>query len=291
MVVMTVRYFFNNLPEPSEQVARLIKRLKSSDPTLTELYIWSPDGDYVFIKSSDSPKFVVEDTDNLICEDCSKLIILGEAHFTNIMQALTGNRYVKRLVLNLISTYRLDEPSETHIVLTEALKGDTLLRLKQMNAHLVNNVFIKKLCAALAVNSSINYINLYNNKINSKGAEFIAAYLTKNRRLRLLDLSGNKIGDTGVAVIVEALKHHPSLSRLSLNACDIGDEGAAAIADLISVNKSIVNLGLINNRITDRGAEYIGDSLNNNFVLKRIMLFRNPINQKILTKNTFVNIY
>ena len=80
--------------------------------------------------------------------------------------------------------------------------------------------------------------------------------IANNTTLRKLSLFDNDISSEGIKHLADALKESNTLQILYLHNNNIGDDGAKYIADMLIVNKSLRKIDLSYNNITNKGAEY-----------------------------------
>ena len=84
----------------------------------------------------------------------------------------------------------------------------------------------------------------------------LAADLKVNTSLEVLDIRDNKISDTGALHVAEALRRDDSLKKLDLYKCGISDQDILSLGEALKVNTSLEELQLMwNSSITDSGVE------------------------------------
>ena len=147
-----------------------------------------------------------------------------------------------------------------------------------------------KLANAIATNTTLKRLYLYNNKISDEGAKLLANALKKNNTLEGLDLSENNIGDDGARCIAEVLAVNKTLQWIHLGNNNIGDKGAESIATSLVVNRGIGEIYLNDNNIGDKGAKKLQDTLECNHLIKTFSLGWNNINSNVNERiNTILN--
>eukprot|EP00831_Metopus_contortus_P077246 TRINITY_DN7200_c0_g2_i7.p1 TRINITY_DN7200_c0_g2~~TRINITY_DN7200_c0_g2_i7.p1 ORF type:complete len:154 (+),score=36.29 TRINITY_DN7200_c0_g2_i7:131-592(+) len=99
---------------------------------------------------------------------------------------------------------------------------------------------------------TLTILNLNWNKIEDKGAEFIAAALKSNSTLTILNLSFNEIGNKGAEFIAAALKSNRTLTTLDLCENEIGDKGVELITTAFNLNNTIQKINLSLNNISEK---------------------------------------
>ena len=103
----------------------------------------------------------------------------------------------------------------------------------------------EKLVYSLALNTTLNRLDLTDNYISDQGAEKFELILGCNTNLRKLDLAYNIITDKGVKALMKGVAINDTLTSLRLTGNKIGDKGAEAIAKELIVHKT-VNLKVTN---------------------------------------------
>ncbi|KAK3268265.1 hypothetical protein CYMTET_23226 [Cymbomonas tetramitiformis] len=134
----------------------------------------------------------------------------------------------------------------------------------------------------LVSNTSLNTLDLRDNKIRPEGAEALAVALTPNTKgvfntsLNTLRLGGNRIGSKGAKALAVALTPNAvgvfngSLSTLNLEGNRIGSKGAKALAVALTpnaegvFNTSLNTLDLNGNDIGPEGAKALAGALTPN---------------------------
>ncbi|XP_068684226.1 nucleotide-binding oligomerization domain-containing protein 2-like [Montipora foliosa] len=142
---------------------------------------------------------------------------------------------------------------------------------------LFNNIRITTLSLALAVNSTLTKLILFENSIGSEGATSLSRALIVNTSLATLDLSRNSIGSEGASSLSQALKENFSLTTLHLSWNSIGDEGATSLSYALKENTSLTTLRLSYNSIGDEGATSLSCALKENTSLTTLHLSYNSI--------------
>jgi Leucine-rich repeat (LRR) protein len=147
-------------------------------------------------------------------------------------------------------------------------KLDEAIRTGAIKLELVSNYFLSDndavdIARALAGNTTLQTIDLTNNRIGDEGAIALAG----NTTLQTLDLTNNRIGYEGA----RALADNKTLQTLNLDSNEIGDEGAIALAG----NTTLQTLNLSDNKIGDEGARVLA----NNTTLQTLNLAYNKIGE------------
>jgi len=121
--------------------------------------------------------------------------------------------------------------------------------------------------------------------IKKEGAKILAPALALNKSIQYLDLSSCGFGVSGVKQVAEALKQNNSITTLNLfhNICDV--DGARAIGDALKVNSTLSFLDIGHNRIRITGLKALTSGIlaNPNSKLSKLGLRSNFINDEGMT--------
>ena len=133
------------------------------------------------------------------------------------------------------------------------------------------------LAKAVEINSTLTKLDLSSNAVNHPGAAALAKAVEINSTLIELDLSHNGISDSGAAALAKAVEVNSTLTRLSLSRNSIGRSGAAALAKAVEINSTLIELDLSHNGIRDSGAAALAKVVEINSTLTRLSLDDNLI--------------
>ena len=143
---------------------------------------------------------------------------------------------------------------------------------------------------ALAVNSTLEELDISDNDIGDKGIGYIATALLTNTTLKILSISRCVvIGllqclDTGSnhmngrVHICTALQQNTTLTTLNFSSCGLSDLVAESLARALEVNSSLKTLDIVENNISDNGIAHIAKSLQKNNTLRLLLVGRNGSN-------------
>lgn len=125
-------------------------------------------------------------------------------------------------------------------------------------------------------------LNLTKSPFAKEGAKLLAPALALNKSIQHLDLSSTKIGVSGIVRISEALQKNSNLKSLNLYRNILDVDGARAIGDLLKVNSTIEFLDVGHNRIRQTGLKAICDGIlaNPKSKLSQLAIRANFINDK-----------
>ena len=130
-----------------------------------------------------------------------------------------------------------------------------------LNDNKIGDSGAEALSMALAVSSTLCSLDLRYCEITAAGAAHLAQGVGKSASLATLSMSGNKIVDSGAEGLSVSLTISSTLTSLYLNSCGIAAAGAEHLAAGVSKSVSLVTLDLSGNTIGDRGAEVLGKAL------------------------------
>jgi NLR family CARD domain-containing protein 3 len=153
------------------------------------------------------------------------------------------------------------------------LGNEVVLRLSQENI----GVEAKQIGKELATNSTLEGLDLRENRIGNDGADALGDALSVNKSLKRLWLHGNRIGDVGMEALGQALTRNDSLESLDVSHNDFGIVGLTSLANALKSNKKLRGLSLSGNSIDDQGAEILAGVLVVNTSLTSLHLRRNSI--------------
>jgi Ran GTPase-activating protein (RanGAP) involved in mRNA processing and transport len=152
----------------------------------------------------------------------------GDPGYIAVISGLKENRSVRQLQIcnEGLESMMSDQPPTT------ALRSDALVALKEL----------------LMSNTTLQSLDISNNRINGEGAAFIADALRANRTLTALRADYNPFGTDGTRHIVDAIASADTISTLSL--AGVGAPGAGdVIARYVRSSSALQNLDLSHNRL------------------------------------------
>lgn len=162
----------------------------------------------------------------------------------------------------------------------------------------ITNKRAQSLSNAIATNTSLVELFLYDCQISSKGAQKIANALKINTSLAALFMGNNQIGDAGAKAISEALKKSSSLIKLDLSMNEISDVGADKLIEGLINNTSLKKLTISSNLISTEVAQNISNQIHINKKIDILLLndkefspvfVRNAILEYLREKNSADN--
>jgi Ran GTPase-activating protein (RanGAP) involved in mRNA processing and transport len=162
---------------------------------------------------------------------------------------------------------------------TAALASNTSLQKINLWDNKIGDEGVRSLASALKVNNTLRCINLYGNTISKVGAQFLSEALMVNTSLDNMNLHSNSIGEDGVQSLATALQVNSTLKSINLSGNQICAVGTKVLAKTLMANIMLEDLNLNNNMIGDEGAQSLGDALKVNNNLRCIILSGNQISK------------
>eukprot|EP00210_Caulerpa_lentillifera_P000859 g832.t1 len=112
----------------------------------------------------------------------------------------------------------------------------------------------------LITNSSVQYLDLSWNGLQSEGVLHMGEMLSINLGLKTLNLMSTRTGTEGCLALAEGLKSNNTLESIILDGNPIGDSGARHLMHALSQNKGLKFLGLQGSNMTSTVADGEADS-------------------------------
>ena len=232
---------------------------------------------------------------------CLEEILLSGNHLKSamfeILQALTENTKLKSLDLS-----SNDMSGQVADCLGNVMKKNcNLQQLVLADNNLGPSVIV--VLKALAQNYKLTLLNLNNNDMSEKVAEYLASVIKNNFNLKYLGLANNSLGPSALCIL-QALKDHKKLQILHLDKNNMTGQVAEALASVIKNNTGLEEiwlsyndlklstsailqalkensnleiLDLSNNNITGEIAEDLASVIKNNLDLKQLNLGNNKL--------------
>lgn len=155
----------------------------------------------------------------------------------------------------------------------DALKTDKcVLRHRQMTSD-----EIKAIAVALVGNGSIETLDLSDNDMGPRGAEYLADTLRENTFIRTLNLAYNNLGVEGVKFIVDIVVKQDTVNSLSIAGNGLRECDSEVIRPLIENTIHLKHLDLSHNQLREVGGEVIGEALLYNDTMESLDLSWNHL--------------
>ena len=175
--------------------------------------------------------------------------------------------------LDISGNSKISEIGIAHVVrtnITSKLKADWCG---------ISNLEMESLARALAVNSTLEELDISKNIIGDNGIGHIATALLTNTTLKILNISKCvpavssslqhlDTSSNGRVHICTALQKNTTLKTLKFARCGLSDLVAESLARAMEVNSSLEELNIIDNNICDNGIVDLAESLQKNTTLK-----------------------
>jgi hypothetical protein len=211
----------------------------------------------------------------------------------------------KTHTLNFFYSFSISECKE----FGNLLSNDTTLTILDLAS--VCNYGLEYITQGLQYNSTVEYLDLSQNGLKSRGTLHVIKMLIRNTTLKTLRLRYNLIDDTSGVLLgnasltqldlsgnllgiksCEVLFRNSSLKILNLYGNHIGDQVCHHIKDVLSSNTTLVVLNLGLNTLGPQSGEILGLVLQSNSTLKHLDLSNNHLGQEgiqLLTRGLVQN--
>ena len=120
----------------------------------------------------------------------------------------------------------------------------------------------------IANNSSLEIVNLRNNKLQNSGIKTLAKAFWNIHHLKLLALNGNKIDDKAADDIASIVARNVEIEKLLLYNNSLKSEGICTICQSLKSHKNLQIFRISHNQIELGAADTIADVINHNPLLK-----------------------
>ena len=233
---------------------------------------------------------------------CKRVTPLKADSLTNALCSVIGNNPTLEKV-----SFKLNNlPSSSCGKIFQALSNiEHLKYFKFCDGQITSKEALDQLCKVIANNSSLEVINLRNNKLRSSGIKAIAKDFKNICNLKLLELSGNQLDEEaaddiasiisnnvkieklllhnnalkseGICKICQALKWHENLQVFRISKTGIQEEAADDIAEVVNHNSSLKVFDVAHNRLLTKGIIQIAIQLRKITTLLKLSLNDNNI--------------
>ena len=160
------------------------------------------------------------------------------------------------------------------------------LRLERVNAEGRNFGYVECdiIAKMLTENTTMTYLNLFGNKLDSECADKICEMFCNNNNLTGLDLSGNELDSECADKICEGLCNDNTLTRLDLSDNKLDSKCADKICEGLCNNNTLTHLDLSDNKLDSKCADKICEALCNNNTLEYLDLSENKLDSECADK-------
>ena len=169
-------------------------------------------------------------------------------------------------------------------VIAKMLTENTTVTWLNLSDNKLDSKCADKISEGLCINNTLKYLDLSFNKLDSECADKICEGLRNNNTLIFLDLSGNKLDSECADKICEMLRNNNTLTDLDLSFNKLGSEGADKISEGLCNNNTLTDLYLSGNKLDSECADKICEGLCNNNTLTDLYLSHNELDSKCADK-------
>ena len=167
----------------------------------------------------------------------------------------------------------------------------------------VSDLVAESLARALAVNCTLEELNISDNEIGDNGIGHIGTALLTNTTLKILNIDGcvltvssslQHLGTGGNHMngrvhICTALQKNTTLKKLYFSDCGLSDLGAESLARALAVNSSLEVLDITNESISDNGFVHIAKSFHKNNTLKVLYVGMPQTIKELIPETSFTD--
>ena len=161
--------------------------------------------------------------------------------------------------------------------LEKVIKSNSSLETVNLRNNKLQSSNVKIIANALKTIQNLKMLALNGNQIDEKAADDIASIVASNKHIQKLLLHNNNLKSEGVRMICEVLKCHTTLQIFRISHNDIHEEAADDIADVIEFNPSLKAVDVGSNRLLTNGIVKITRSLEKLNNLQILIISENNI--------------
>ena len=150
------------------------------------------------------------------------------------------------------------------------------LEVLDLSNNKLGDLNILLLSDSLKQNNSLKILYLTNNLITSLGGSYLSELFTSNKSIEKVNLGGNKISDSGLHCMINSISINQNIKHLDISDNKLSHNDLIYICNhLISKNQTIEIINLSNNRFDPESVNVFGLCLKNNNSLK--ILYMNSV--------------
>jgi Ran GTPase-activating protein (RanGAP) involved in mRNA processing and transport len=182
----------------------------------------------------------------MLCENSTLLsaelgnMDLGHRTLTMLGEALKRNSTLEVLSIDRPLLFSAQEEAIEHVAM--GLRENTGLRALSIKHAGIRERGCYFLCDNLALNHTLNTLDLSSNKLPEDAGPSLAKLLNLSQGLSTLLVSNNQLGDRGCTALADALARNQGITDLDVAYNDIGQEGLIQLAAAIQEQASLVKL-------------------------------------------------
>ena len=136
---------------------------------------------------------------------------------------------------------------------------------------------IEQLYKVIANNSSLEVVNLRNNRLRNSGIKALAKGFKNIHHLKLLALNGNQIDEEAADDIASVIANNVEIEKLLLYNNALTSEGICTICQALKHHKKLKSFRISNNNLQERAAYDIAEVVNHNPLLKVVDIGNNRL--------------
>ncbi|XP_039187175.1 ribonuclease inhibitor-like isoform X2 [Crotalus tigris] len=139
------------------------------------------------------------------------------------------------------------------------------LQMLNLSNNKLGDEAVKHLCQALVKGSSnLQSLQLESCEITRASCDDLSTFLSSTPSLTELCIGDNNIGDAGLAVLCQGVQNPNSkLEKLWLWECNISAAGCEELAKIIGTKETLKEMSLLGNPVTNEGVELLCQGLKN----------------------------
>ena len=169
-------------------------------------------------------------------------------------------------------------------VIAKMLTENTTVTYLNLSHNKLDSECADKICEGLCNNNTLEFLNLCGNKLDSECADKICEGLCNNNTLELLNLSHNKLDSECADKICEMLRNNNTLEFLNLSDNKLDSKCADKIFEGLCNNNTLELLNLSHNKLDSECADKICEMLRNNNTLELLDLSYNKLDSECADK-------
>jgi len=185
----------------------------------------------------------------------------------------------RNTVLEVVGLANTSLDTQAAVMLLSVLRGQRrVLDLDLQKAILFSRQedTTKHAAQMIALNETLQSLNLANMAVGDVGADVLAKALMRNRSLRHLCLANNQIGAAGGEHLAELISSPECcLTSLNLSKNRVGDRGGSSIGRALAQNTVVRRLDLSENLLGNAGLEAVAKGMAMNSTLRKLCLWGN----------------
>ncbi|KAG8125644.1 hypothetical protein E2320_020776 [Naja naja] len=189
---------------------------------------------------------------------------LGDNHLgTSGGQTLCQGLVDPNCQLESLQLQFCDLTKENMEALCSVLCVKSSLQMLNLSNNRLGDDAVKNLCQALVKGSSnLQSLQLESCEITLASCKDLSTFLSNTPSLRDLCIGDNSIGDAGLAILCQGVQNpNCKVEKLWLWECNITAAGCKQLATIIGTKETLKDMSLLGNPVKDQGAEFLCQGL------------------------------